>query len=401
MEIKSAKTSSEFAKGIKGDDYIESEVDEILSTIPETPGDITKIDELITLAEQTSENAKGGNKKCFIHGDNALLYGTIDEKNMQALIQLTQDLKSRGVSVARTLDYKITEGTKGYSLQEKAGGTPLHNRVRWNAPKEEIPMEKQIYTDRLKELSGESQEFYDKFVQDWLAIQDAGIRIDPSKMDNFYYEQGKGITFIDLDAGVGKVDEKAVDLKTVCHEMSTILAGSGKYWRFGNDEEIAKAANKSLSPIFKKFAKSMEKAGLPMKEIKTILKDHYPDVDLTDPMKKFEDPTAPGKTAESFEQEGTNSSSFKKTLETPNEQKKINTSSLKASLESAKVKTGEVKRSEQEIAERNEYKKLLVQKSRGLTPEQQARYDMLYAKYYMTPEEKQQQGQKKGMGMSM
>lgn len=359
-----------------------------------------KIDELIELAEKSSESAKGGNKKCFLDGDYALLYGNINEQDMQTLIQLTEDLKSRGVNVARTFDYRITDGTKGYSLQERASGDALHNRVRWNVPEEEIPMQKQIYTDRLRALTGENQAFYDKFVQDWLEIQKAGIRIDPSKMDNFYYEQGKGITFIDLDAGVGKVDEKGVPLETVCVEIATILAGSNKYFSFGRDEEVAKTANKELSNIFKKFAKSMDRAGLPIKDVKAILKDRYPDVDLTEPMKKYQDPVAKGKTEEEPVAES-KSSSFREKVESSVEQKKFNSHSFRDSLESAKVKTSEVKRSEQEISERNEFRRLSFQKSKGFTAEQQARYDMLYAKYHMTPEEKKQQSQKKGMSMGM
>ena len=96
--------------------------------------------------------------------------------------------------------------------------------------------------------------------------------------------------------------------------------------------------------------------------------------------------------------------SFEESIATHSKQdknRKFNLQSFKKTLQNAKVKTSEVKKSEQEISERNEFRRLSFQKSKGFTAEQQARYDMLYAKYYMTPEEKHQQGQKKGIGMSM
>ena len=42
---------------------------------------------------------------------------------------------------------------------------------------------------------------------------------------------------------------------------------------------------------------------------------------------------------------------------------------------------GEIQATQQEIAERNEYRRLKLQEHRGLSLEEQARYDMLDKKY--------------------
>lgn len=249
------------------------------------------IDSLIDMAEKTQADTRGGNKKCFINGDYALLQGYIDEEKMQRLMCVGTELKNRGINLARTLDYKVTGDGIGYSLQERAKGVPLHNRVHWKITPEQFVAEQQGYSDRLQTLSEEKQEIFDKFVSDWLEIQKAGRRIDPSKVDNFYYQEGEEITFIDLDGEMSESTQPPME--TVCYEIACVLMASSKYYRFTKDEEVKAVINSNISKIFTKFSHSMEKTGMSIEDIKAILSDHFPDIDLSAlDERKSESPTS-------------------------------------------------------------------------------------------------------------
>ena len=245
---------------------------------------MVNIEELISIAEQSEFDARGGNKKCFLIGDYALLQGSINEDKMKVLIELGSDLKNRGINIARTLDYRILDGQNGYSLQEKAVGTPLHNMVHYSVRKgsEQFDIEQKSYSDRLNSLTQENQEFYNKFVQDWVELQKAGISIDPSKTANFFYEKGKGITFIDLD----NITEDAKDypIETMCYEMASVLIASGKYFKFASNQDIKETVDNNIAKIFGKFAKAMESIGMNLEDVKSVLNEKFEDFRIEEPV---------------------------------------------------------------------------------------------------------------------
>lgn len=70
-----------------------------------------------------------------------------------------------------------------------------------------------------------------------------------------------------------------------------------------------------------------------------------------------------------------------KFLDSQKNREKLSIDSVKKSLENSKIKMGEIQATQQEIAERNEYRRLKLQEHRGLSLEEQARYDMLDKKY--------------------
>ena len=248
---------------------------------------MVNIEELISVAEQSEVEARGGNKKCFLIGDYALLQGTINEDKMKVLIELGGDLKNRGINIARTLDYRILDGQDGYSLQEKAVGTPLHNMVHWSVKKgsEQFDIEQKSYSDRLSSLTQENQEFYNKFVQDWVELQKYGISIDPSKPANFFYEKGKGITFIDLDNITE--DAKEYPIEKMCYEMASVLIGSGKYFKFASNEDIKEAVDNNIAKIFGKFAKAMESIGMNFEDVKSVLNEKFEDFRIEEPVESI------------------------------------------------------------------------------------------------------------------
>ena len=136
----------------------------------------------------------------------------------------------------------------------------MHNWVNWDISKDKIPDERQGHINKLYALSREKQEFFDKFVSDWLEIQKAGIRIDPSKPTNFFYEKGRAISFIDLDGRMSETNNPPIE--TSCYEMFVVISGKMKHSALGRDSEFMKKVNENYQKIFAKFSRAMEKQGV-------------------------------------------------------------------------------------------------------------------------------------------
>lgn len=238
------------------------------------------IDKIIEISKNLEASESGGNKKCFFVEDYALLQGDFSEEEIKKVIKIQDELKNRGVNLAKTIDYRITEDSdkkykKGYSLQEKAKGELLYDtNIRRNLRKDKQNT-LNGYFNRLKSLNSEKQEFFDKFVQDWMEILKSGLKVDPSKPSNFFYEEGKNINFIDLDINDGKMR----DAEYITMECTTVLAGNGIYFDIdGNERELAKS---ELSGIFQKLANALVKQGLNIESMKRI----YPGIDFEEPIK--------------------------------------------------------------------------------------------------------------------
>jgi len=82
-------------------------------------------------------------------------------------------------SVVKVIDIFLYQG-KTYKIMEKSPG---------------------IQMDKLtpEQIQSIPQEHYDKYIQDTQAIEAAGLKIDPSKPSNFFYDKLTGFHFIDLD----------------------------------------------------------------------------------------------------------------------------------------------------------------------------------------------------------
>ena len=103
------------------------------------------IDSIIQIAEEQESSAHGSNKKCFLIDDYALLKQSFRTEEIESIMRITEELEEKGISVARTLDYKVLSQSvrnwdtdknvlvsEGYVLQERAQGTPLLDRTNWN-----------------------------------------------------------------------------------------------------------------------------------------------------------------------------------------------------------------------------------------------------------------------------
>ena len=252
-------------------------------------GEYNRIDELIKKVQgMESNNTKGSNKECFFIDGYALLKTKgINEQKLKQKMKIEKQLKEKGVNIVPTLEYQ-TEGIEdrdgykeGYILQPIAEGQPLHkDTILEKMNDTELKMVETEYVSTLKALQTERQEFYDKFVSDWIEITKAGLKVAPSKTSNFYYEKGKQINFIDLD--VGERFKGNIELETICAEMAVVIADGSKYYNsyFKENPQIMATTNESLSPIFKKLTESFVRQGLDKEQVKQILKGRFPEVNL-------------------------------------------------------------------------------------------------------------------------
>ena len=232
------------------------------------------IDSIIQIAEGQESSAHGSNKKCFLIDDYALLKQSFRTEEIESIMRITEELEEKGVSVARTLDYKVIEQSvgnwdtdknvlvsEGYVLQERAQGTPLLDRTNWNEENKRYQLD---YLKQIDSISRENQGFFDSFVNGWIEIQKRGIRIDPSKTGNFIYEQGKDITFIDLG-----LSSQKTDIPTTVYEQLAVILNLNAYNKCY--PEIQQAVDKRLSVIIDKYRNAIMEQGIDIDVLDQVL----------------------------------------------------------------------------------------------------------------------------------
>ena len=237
------------------------------------------IDSLIEIAKKQESNAHGRNKKCFYINDFVLLKQRFRTEEIEKIMRITEELKEKGVNVARTLEYKVESqsmrkwGTgkdvlvsEGYVLQERAKGNPLLDSTNWNDENKRYQLD---YLRQIDSISKEGQEFFNDFVKGWIEIQNSGIRIDPSKTGNFIYEQGKGITFIDL--GLNDIE---TDMPTQIYEQLAVILNLNAYNKCY--PEIQEAVQKRIDTIVEKYRDAVLTYGIDRSVVDEIIENKRP-----------------------------------------------------------------------------------------------------------------------------
>jgi hypothetical protein len=225
------------------------------------------IEEFIQYVQHHPEaDKRGGNKKCFIKGSYALLAGSFKPAEIEQTIELEQKLAGQGIPVVPTLEYKITGSKdpmgyfKGFILQSKAPGEELYASNKISSEE---------YGKRLTELASRPQEFYDRFASDWLAIEKAGLMIDPSKSANFFYTPER-IHFIDL------TPQKRNELtETSFYEASVVLFNGGMYYK---KDYNTKDFRQKQTSILNKTILAFAKQGADKQKMSEIVNKHFPDI---------------------------------------------------------------------------------------------------------------------------
>lgn len=218
-----------------------------------------KIDDFIKNIGNSRKN--GSNKDCYLFDEYVLLYGSCKEDEIKRVMKITSELDQQGVAALPTLAYKIVVPPnelgymRGYTLQRRAKGSELYY---YRMPEAE-------YQKRLAEVAKMVPKGMDKFVSDWLAIREAGLIIDPSKAENFFYSEG-GISFIDLNLS----DRGGVELKTEFHRASAVLTGLRLKYQYTPNE-------KNFNQVLKGLTQAFFDQGLTAPEAEEILSGYVKD----------------------------------------------------------------------------------------------------------------------------
>lgn len=179
---------------------------------------LDEVERLLNKVEGQTSKKAGGNSKAYIFGDYVVLKtgnislgdvsDGIKEPPFDRIIEKLHALKNSGVNVVPVLGY-ICNGMcdfgesaygEGFVFQPRAKGSELWERNKMPSRYSEIKKEEATYLfDRASLLANASQQQFDKWVSDYKAITDAGIMIDPSKKENFFYDEEEGFSFIDLN----------------------------------------------------------------------------------------------------------------------------------------------------------------------------------------------------------
>lgn len=234
------------------------------------------IEDIIQIAKQQESNAHGGNKKCYLIDNYALLSQKFTTDEIEKIILIGKELEKNGVNVAKTLDYEIIEQnvegwdsgknvlvSEGYVLQQRAIGEPLLDRTNWNEEGKKYQID---YLKQIDSIAQEVQEFFNNYVRGWMEIQKAGIRIDPSKTGNYIYEKGKDITFIDLG-----LSNKTTDIQTTVYEQLAVIINLNAYNKCY--PEIQQAVDRRISIIIEKYKNAIVEQGINIDVFNQVLEE--------------------------------------------------------------------------------------------------------------------------------
>ncbi|MBR3209604.1 MAG: hypothetical protein IKF82_04975 [Bacilli bacterium] len=258
------------------------------------------IEEFISAGQERSHDRSGGNSKCHLFGNYALLYGTITHGDIDKMIEIINKYNEEGISIARILEYKFDETSqpeiydrvyqKGWTLEERAQGEELKSGREFNSQITDIEnfdeeFEKYIqachsFIEYVKKISEIDENWLDKFIGDYLRIAEEGkIVIDPSKPANFFYDEEKGFTFIDIGLANENYRTESKEMiaryiivnlfsllpRFTIHEKGKERKGEkifGSMWITEEDAEIINACQNQLKEklirIFQRYNLNME-----------------------------------------------------------------------------------------------------------------------------------------------
>lgn len=264
-------------------------------------------EELLDRASSANFSKSGGNSKCAIIGNYAVLKtGNIPghDDSFPRIIETLQDLKENDINVIPILGYGIAKfgepfynGSrydKGYIVQEKAPGQEL---LFLGALRDKTEEEKHnIVLNYLQTLNSIPQAHFDKWVADYKAITDAKVMVDPSKASNFFYDSEKGFSFIDLNFFTQEPLFDKVDHLGNQHHAEFILYSLTPFKGFLSEysyfhkylqtpEEIAFAEQVAVSSYEKNF-QALQQLGVTQEDMNYTLETF--NIELPRPLQKPE-----------------------------------------------------------------------------------------------------------------
>ena len=256
-----------------------------------------EIDRLLEIATNNPMYTKsGGNNKCFVIDDYAVLKTSNIEghtENFDKIIEDIYELKNMGVNVTPILGYAIVQyGTpyyngarydSGFIIQERAKGQELlnyHDTPRSSSTNTQENRDKVLNYCQM--LYNAPQEHFDKFVADYKMITDKKISIDASKLTNFFYDHDKGFSFIDMNFYSNENEFDKLDVEGnsshrlfICHILSLtnrIPLQSYEGIPYYSPEEC-EFIKMSMCSVVQKMQQSLLKIGVSEQDIQNVFKE--------------------------------------------------------------------------------------------------------------------------------
>ena len=241
--------------------------------------------ELVTTAQASGFDRGGSNSKCSIVKNYAVLKnGNIPghDDSYIKLIEKLHSLQQQGVNAVPILGYGITHQGKpfrngerydsGFVVQEKASGKELlHMGSLKNFSPEQ---EKDAVLNYINLLNNIPQEHFDKWVADLKTITDSQIAVDPSKTSNFFYDQDKGFSFVDLSFFAQEKLFDKQDLEGTSHHSEFIYYSFTPFRNLFNssfskvlNEEEQSFCDEVLTDTFNKNFEALQKVGVTQEDM--------------------------------------------------------------------------------------------------------------------------------------
>lgn len=222
--------------------------------------------------EFTFSRSQGGNAKAVLGQDFVILQKSLEanEDYAESLINKLKEAQELGVNIAPIMERVFSDMSEesygfreGYEIQQRATGSNVHE-----TQKDLINLNGALQENQV--LLGASTESLQKFVADYIKLDEVGLKIDPSKASNFLYDVEKGFSFIDL--GLKNVNDQAKTTKQFFREISVVLANTPTFNALGQDENLGFSSGQ----IVAKIADAFEAMGIATREeIDSWAKEFY------------------------------------------------------------------------------------------------------------------------------
>ena len=208
------------------------------------------------------------------------------DADLEKYINLIKKAKNEGVNIATVIDYKLIDGTTqtfqngktsyttGVFLEERAKGNQMpeyHGPAKssndlWNYCK--VVKE---YIDELEKKASVDQSIYDKFLQDYLRLNELSITPDP-KPSNFFFDEKEGYTIIDVIDIKNNTNEflvRYIFSGVFGYGLPVIYLSNENYYSFINTS-LYKRYEEACRLVFEKVINSAKKYGI---ETKYLIED--------------------------------------------------------------------------------------------------------------------------------
>ena len=167
------------------------------------------------LTEELFERGRKQKEICsIIDEDYVLLSKTMPctDQELGDYITTLRKLKNDGVNISTVVDFKFIDNTtvifkngeisytKGVFIEERAKGNNIDIDSFTIHSKEDMLSyldATKRYIEEIEKRANANQTVYDKLLNDYLKINASGMTADPKPL-NFFYDENKGYTFIDL-----------------------------------------------------------------------------------------------------------------------------------------------------------------------------------------------------------